>query len=489
MSAATAPAPTTKAAKAADKMALVDDEASASESDDTEIGLEEEAAPVDGASEDDSTTSMGEGDDEEEDDEDAEKQAGAVGPNGATATTTASTSGVPDFKTARARKSKTSPAKIKGDAARDEEPELVSGKRRAAAMAHEIIHATSAAGQAEARVASAQARAIAEKKKARKRAASEAAKEAIAASGEPPAKKARTSASSSKKGGASGSTKTKKSSASGPAKASSAKATGKSATTAKASSAKSSTKATGKSSTKTTGATTKKATKAGAAKGATSKATTKKPTGKAGAGKAASSSGSASKTVKKTKASAAPAPKKLPLKDAHTKYRARLAVMPQADFAVLDGAWLSVFDPHLRKRASFPEGHFSPKWTQVLAEVAREKGAAIKGVLPHYATTIEGTDNLKAYEKMPHVVDKDRAEAYAAAGFDRVVAARVYVGPAVLAAGVAESPFAFVHADTVDDAFWQSVKKVLDADSSNDDPIDVDVVQHGSEAADIEVAA
>ncbi|AGO82454.1 hypothetical protein pdul_cds_409 [Pandoravirus dulcis] len=459
---AAAPAPTTKAAKAADKMALVDDnDASASESDDTEIGLEEEA-PVDGAAEDDSTTSMG---DDEEEDEDSEQQAGAAGLNAATTMTTASTSGVPDFKTARARKSKTSPAKIKGGAACDEEPELVSGKRRAAAMAHEIIHATSAAGQAEARVASAQARAIAEKKKARKRAASTATKEA--ASGQPPAKKARTSSSSSSSAGSKKSTTTTK------AKKSGASGSTKAATKAK----------TAKSSTKAGATTTKKAAKTSAAKGATTKTkTAKKP-----AGKGASSSGSASKTAKKTKASAAPAPKKLPLKDAHTKYRARLAVMPKADFAVLDGAWLSVFDPHLRKRASFPEGHFSPKWTQVLAEVAREKGAIVKGVLPHYATTIEGTDNLKAYEKMPQIVDKERAGAYAAAGFDQVTPARVYVGPAVLAAGVGESPFAFVHADTIDDAFWQSVKKVLDADSSNDDP--VDVVAHGSEMEDVEVAA
>lgn len=464
---AAAPAPTTKAAKAADKMALVDDnDASASESDDTEIGLEEEA-PVDGAAEDDSTTSMGEGDDdEEEDEEDSEKQAGAVGIDAAATTTTASTSGVPDFKTARARKSKTSPAKIKGGAACDEEPELVSGKRRAAAMAHEIIHATSAAGQAEARVASAQARAIAEKKKARKRAASTATKEA--ANGQPPAKKARTSSSSSSSAGSKKSTTTTK------AKKSGASGSTKAATKAK----------TAKSSTKAGATTTKKAAKTSAAKGATTK-TAKKPAGKGAS--SSSSSGSASKTAKKTKASAAPAPKKLPLKDAHTKYRARLAVMPKADFAVLDGAWLSVFDPHLRKRASFPEGHFSPKWTQVLAEVAREKGAIVKGVLPHYATTIEGTDNLKAYEKMPQIVDKERAGAYAAAGFDQVTPARVYVGPAVLAAGVGESPFAFVHADTIDDAFWQSVKKVLDADSSNDDP--VDVVAHGSEMEDVEVAA
>ncbi|BCU03679.1 ADK superfamily incomplete domain containing protein [Pandoravirus japonicus] len=462
---AAAPAPTTKAAKAADKMALVDnDDASASESDDTEIGLEEEAPVGGAAADDDSTTSMGEGDDEEEDEEDTEKQAGAVGLGAPTTTATASALGVPDFKTARARKSKTSPAKNKGGAARDEEPELVSGKRRAAAMAHEIIHATSAAGQAEARVASAQARAIAEKKKARKRAASTATKEA--AGSEPPAKKARTSSSAGSKKSTTTTTKAKKSGATGSTKTKAAKP-----------------------SAKTGAAATKKAAKTSAAKGATTKTKSATKTAKKPAGKAASSSssGSASKTVKKTKASAAPAPKKLPLKDAHTKYRARLAVMPKADFAVLDGAWLSVFDPHLRKRASFPEGHFSPKWTQVLAEVAREKGATIKGVLPHYATTIEGTDNLKAYEKMPHVVDKDRAEAYAAAGFDQVVAARVYVGPAVLAAGVAESPFAFVHADTIDDAFWQSVKKVLDADSSNDDP--VDVVAHGSEMEDVEVAA
>lgn len=469
MSAAPAPAPTTKAAKAADKMALVDDDdASASESDDTEIGLEEEAAPVDGGAEDDSTTSMGEGDDEE-DEEDTEKQAGAAGLNAATTTAAAGTSGVPDFKTARARKSKTSPAKAKGGAAHDEEPELVSGKRRAAAMAHEIIHATSAAGQAEARVASAQARAIAEKKKARKRAASTATKEA--ASSEPPAKKARTSSSSSSAGSKkSTTTKAKKSGATGSTKT-------KTATKAKAA----------KPSAKAGAATTKKATKASAAKGATPKSATKTAKKPAAKGASASSSTSASKAVKKTKAAPVSAPKKLPLKDAHTKYRARLAVMPKADFAVLDGAWLSVFDPHLRKRASFPEGHFSPKWTQVLAEVAHEKGVTVKGVLPHYATTIEGTDNLKAYEKMPHIVDKERAGAYAAAGFDQVVAARVYVGPAVLAAGVVESPFAFVHADTVDDAFWQSVKKVLDADSSNDDA--VDVVAHGSEMEDVEVAA
>ncbi|AVK74774.1 tRNA-synt 1g incomplete domain containing protein [Pandoravirus quercus] len=458
-----------KAAKAAgDKMALVDDDGSASESDDTEIGIEEEA-PVGG--DDDSTTSMEEDEEDHNGDGNDQGQAGALGLK---APVTVAAAGVPDFKTARARKSKTSPAKA--STAQDEEPELVSGKRRAAAMAHEIIHATSATGQAEARVASAQARAIAEKKKARKRAASTAAKEAIAASGEPPAKRARTSSS----------TKTKKSATSGSAKTKKSGASGSSKTTAKAS-AKSSTKAAGKpASKKTTGANAKKtpSTKASATKGATSKAT-KKPTSKAKAGSSSSSS-SAPKTAKKVKG-AVSTPKKLPLKDAHTKYRARLAVMPKADFAVLDGAWLSVFDPHLRKRASFPEGHFSPKWTQVLAEVAHEKGATIKGVLPHYATTIEGTDNLKAYEKMPHVVDKDRAEAYAAAGFDQVVAARVYVGPAVLAAGVGESPFAFVHADMIDDAFWQSVKKVLDADSSNDDPIDV--VQHGPEAADVEVVA
>ncbi|AGO84021.1 hypothetical protein psal_cds_362 [Pandoravirus salinus] len=471
-----------KAAKAADKMALVDvDGGSASESDDTEIGLEEEA-PIGDANDDDSTTSMEEDEDDHNNGND-QGQATALGLKPPAVVMTAA-AGVPDFKTARARKSKTSPAKASA-IARDEEPELVSGKRRAAAMAHEIIHATSATGQAEARVASAQARAIAEKKKARKRAASEAAKEAIAGGGggEPPAKRARTSASTkTKKNSASASTKAKKSGTSA-----STRAAGKTSTKASAkSSTKSSTGAAGKSAgtTKVAGAKSKKTppTKASAAKSAASK-TTKKAAGKAG--KSSSSSG-ATKTAGKTK-SVASVPKKLPLKDAHTKYRARLAVMPKADFAVLDGAWLSVFDPHLRKRASFPEGHFSPKWTQVLAEVAREKGATVKGVLPHYATTIEDTDNLKAYEKMPQVVDKDRAEAYAAAGFDQVVAARVYVGPAVPAAGVGESPFAFLHSDMIDDAFWQSVKKVLDADSSNDDT--VDVVQHGSEAADVEVAA
>ncbi|AJF98076.1 hypothetical protein TW95_gp1342 [Pandoravirus inopinatum] len=414
-------------------MALVDDDGSASESDDTEIGLEEEA-PVGGAGDDDSTTSMEEEEEDHNGDDNDSGQAGAgaqkvpVAALGHEAAVAVATAGVPDFKAARARKSKTSPAK--SSAAQDEEPELVSGKRRAAAMAHEIIHATSATGQAEARVASAQARAIAEKKKARKRAASTAAKEAIAASGEPPAKRARTSSS----------TKTKKSATSGSAKTT-GKASAKSTTTTTKASAKS-TKATGKSTgtKKTAGANAKKtpSTKASATKGATGKAT-KKPASKTKAASSSSSSSSASKTAKKTK-SAVSLPKKLPLKDAHTKYRARLAVMPKADFAVLDGAWLSVFDPHLRKRASFPEGHFSPKWTQVLAEVAHEKGATIKGVLPHYATTIEGTDNLKAYEKMPHVVDKDRAEAYAAAGFDQVVAARVYVGPAVLAAGAASHP-------------------------------------------------
>jgi hypothetical protein len=473
-------------------------DASASESDDTEIDAEDEA-PVgqgDVAEDDDSTTSM------DEDGDAADQQAPSLGKAQSVSTTagpsTSNSAGVPDFKTARKSKAssyaKSTPKKRAGtskgainweDNDDHEEPELVSGKRHAAAMAHEIIHATSAAGQAKARVASAQARAIEEKKKARKRAASAMAKEAIAAGSatgplEPPAKRARKSATAAAKATeAATTTKKARSRKSTPIKLASA-------STKKGASAKSASASTKKS--------------AAAAKPASSSSSTKKPTA-AKSGKSAGSKTKASapaktaKPAKKSaprapapkKAAALSAPKKLPLKDAHTKYRARLAVMPSADFAIFDGAWLSVFEPTLRKRASFPEGHFSPKWTQILAEVAREKGALIKGVLPHYSTTIEGTDGLKAYEKMPQIVDKHRGEAYAAAGFDQVTPGRIYVGPAMVAAGVAESPFAFLHSDTIDDAFWQSVKKVLDADSSTDDLIDV--VQHGSEAADVEVAA
>lgn len=444
------------------------DDTSASESEDTDIGLENEA-PVDDAT-DDSTTSMG--------DEDAEEEGSHVSAPVAAkpvVVDSKSTAGVPNFKKARARKP--SPPKKAKKANADDTPALVSGKRRAAAMAHEIIHATSATGQAEARVASAQARAIAEKKKARKRAAS---KVVIAADQEPPAKKARKSAASAKSTATTATTK----------KARSATAASKKKPTASASKKKAA-DADGKK------ATTKKAvtgTKRKASAESTKKAGAPKKKAKPSSSGDSSSSSSA-KTTKSTKATKkaatpkAPVVKRLGLKDAHTKYRARLAVMPAADFAVLDGAWLSVFDPQLRKRASFPEGAFSPKWTQVLAEVAREKGAVIKGVLPHYATTIEGSANLKAYEKMAHIVDKGRAADYAAAGFDQVEAARVYVGPTVLAAGVTESPFAFVHSDSIDDAFWQSVKKVLDADSSNEDPVDSDVVEHGAETAEVDVMA
>nr|UDO47675.1 hypothetical protein [Pandoravirus massiliensis] len=452
------------------------DDASASESEDTDIGLENEA-PVDDAT-DDSTTSMGEEDDAG--DEKHEEPTVPAGVETAKPAAEVSVGGVPNFKKARARKP-SPPKKAKKKADTDETPALVSGKRRAAAMAHEIIHATSATGQAEARVASAQARAIAEKKKARRRAAS---KVATAASGdqEPPAKKARKSSGASAQSEATA-TKQKKT-------RSSAAATKKKGTAA-ATGAKKKADADGK---KTTKKATLTGTKRKASAEATKKAATPKKKAKSSASGASTSSAKSTKkaAAPKKKAAAttpkAPAIKKLGLKDAHTKYRARLAVMPAADFAVLDGAWLSVFDPQLRKRASFPEGAFSPKWTQVLAEVAREKGAVIKGVLPHYATTIEGSANLKAYEKMAHIVDKGRAAEYAAAGFDQVEAARVYVGPTVLAAGVTESPFAFVHSDSIDDAFWRSVKKVLDADSSNEEPAD-SVIEHGAEAVEVDVVA
>ncbi|WBR14449.1 Flagellar biosynthetic protein-like domain-containing protein [Pandoravirus kuranda] len=437
------------------------DDASASESEDTDTAIESEA-PVDDAT-DDSTTSLGD-DDVEHDAGEGHNEvpaASIVKPTPSNATT-----GVPNFKKARARK----PSPPKKAKKADDAPALVSGKRRAAAMAHEIIHATSATGQAEARVASAQARAIAEKKKARKRTASK-----PAGDQEPPAKKARKSTSETT---AAASKKKTKAAAS---KKKAAVADGKTAkaTTTKRAAAGTKRKASAES-TKTAGAPKKKAKSSSGASSSSSlsaKAATKP--------KAAPKKKKVSTTTPKT-----PVVKKLGLKDAHTKYRARLAVMPAADFAVLDGAWLSVFDPQLRKRASFPEGAFSPKWTQVLAEVAREKGAVIKGVLPHYATTIEGSANLKAYEKMAHIVDKGRAADYAAAGFDQVEAARVYVGPTVLAAGVAESPFAFLHSDSIDDAFWQSVKKVLDADSSNEDPVeDGTVVEHGAETAEVDVMA
>ncbi|AVK76969.1 hypothetical protein pmac_cds_281 [Pandoravirus macleodensis] len=450
------------------------DDASASESEDTDIGLENEA-PVDDAT-DDSTTSMG---DEDAGEEEAEAPApvAAKASMGDSKPATEAPVGVPNFKKARARKP--SPPKKAKKVNADDAPALVSGKRRAAAMAHEIIHATSATGQAEARVVSAQARAIAEKKKARKRAAS---KVVIAADQEPPAKKARKSATSSKSTTATTTTKKTRSATAASKKKPTASASKKKAVDADGKKAKATT--------------TKKAvtgTKRKASTQSTKKADApKKKTKSSSSGASTSSSAKTTKTAKATKKTAtpkAPVIKKLGLKDAHTKYRARLAVMPASEFAVLDGAWLSVFDPQLRKRASFPEGAFSPKWTQVLAEVAREKGAVIKGVLPHYATTIEGSANLKAYEKMAHIVDKGRAADYAAAGFDQVEAARVYVGPTVLAAGVTESPFAFVHSDSIDDAFWQSVKKVLDADSSNEDPVDSDVVEHGAETAEVDVMA
>jgi hypothetical protein len=166
------------------------------------------------------------------------------------------------------------------------------------------------------------------------------------------------------------------------------------------------------------------------------------------------------------------APKRLSLADAHAKYHARLALMPASDFAVLDGKWISVYEPQLRKRATFPEGHFAPKWTQILADVARQKGANIKGVLPHYAHTIEGTDGLKAYEKGAHIVDWDLVKAYHKAGFGKVEGSRIYVGEAT-PSGLAASPFAFGRADTLDDHLWQAIKKALDAEGEEAAPAPV----------------
>lgn len=421
----------------------------ASESDDTDIGAEEECPP--------------------------EQSTIAAAPT--------TTNGVPDAKTARGRKrsapgsfsSSSSSGKVTRSkkSAADMPGEMVTGKRRAAAAAGHLIHACSATGQAEARVASAHARELEAKKRARRRAAAEAAK-AAAGTDEPPAKKARRStsvAASSKK-----------------TKASSSGAAGKKKTAGTAKKAAGATKKP-KSPVDAvpTTAGRKRKTPASAVKSAApkkAKTTGKTPAKKSAAGtkKAPAKKPTAPKRVPAKKAAAAastPAPpKKLSMTDRYVKYRARLAMMPKEAFAALDGAWISVYEKGLLSRSSYPEGLFTPKWTKVLAEVAREKGANPKGVLPHHAKTIDGTDGLKAFYKMGHIVETHLVDAYKAAGFDKVEGGRVYVGINIQVAGVVESPLAMKNEDTLDDSFWRAIQNALENDSN------VDASPHADDDAD-----
>lgn len=159
---------------------------------------------------------------------------------------------------------------------------------------------------------------------------------------------------------------------------------------------------------------------------------------------------------------------KLSAMDARIKYRARLSTLDPKDFAVLDGKWISVYEPSLRK-TSPKEGNF-PKWTAILNEEAQDKGVHIKGVLPHYSRTIEGTD-LKVYEVKPEIVDWDKEEEYKEAGYNKVLPERVYVGKAFKTMGLEESPFAFTVQDTKNDVFWEDVKKILEAPSESEESV------------------
>jgi len=350
---------------------------------------------------------------------------------------------------------------------------VAQGKRRAAAQAGQLIHACSTTGLMEARVVSAHKRAIDEKNRARRRAAMAAAKAAAEASGEPAPKRPRRSASKSSLSGAKSAVAGKKKSAT--------------ATTAAANRKKKTGTAKSTPASKTKGRTTiKRKTPASAAKGAAKRtpalkkgakktpATPKRGTKKSPAlrGTRKTSATIAKKPVAKKATPAAP--KKLSPNDAYVKFEWRLSNMPASAFKQFHNKWLSIYDTTLRKRSSFKEGHFGPKWCCILAKVAEAKGYPAKGALPHYTGKPLKTEDgepvmtedgiaLKLFEKMPHIVEAHMEEVYKGAGFDKVEGGRVYVGLAKKSAGIMEdSPFAMLHVDSVDDVDWRALKKQLD---------------------------
>jgi len=137
----------------------------------------------------------------------------------------------------------------------------------------------------------------------------------------------------------------------------------------------------------------------------------------------------------------------------------------------LDQCWISIYDKNLKTKTKFDEGVFHVKWTQILAEVAEEKGCSIVGVVPHYGKPINGT-TLRLFKVKPEIVEKDQLNKYKKAGIKKfganpLQAKRVYVGKKMLSAGAKQSDFAFLAADTHKDEFWEALQEVLAASDSD----------------------
>ncbi len=209
-------------------------------------------------------------------------------------------------------------------------------------------------------------------------------------------------------------------------------------------------------------ATKKQKTAPAAAKKAVAKDASKTARAKSKTDAKAKAAGAKGKTAGAKAADASTKTKRLSATDALIKYRARLLQLPAAQFAPLDGKWLSVYDTTLRhkpsKNAAAYEpapGVFQPAWTQVLADVATQHGARVCGVLPHYAHAHAEHPSLMHYEAMPQWVEPEQVAAYHAAGILDAQPLRVFVGKASGCSSATSSPLAMTAADYRPDASWR----------------------------------
>lgn len=123
------------------------------------------------------------------------------------------------------------------------------------------------------------------------------------------------------------------------------------------------------------------------------------------------------------------------------KYRERIsAERTAADFAALDGAWLSDFKLYTNDPALDHSGHHG----NVLIELAKSHGATPKGLCAENQKSVEITG-----EGIPVTKEKRYVQADLPDGTKREDARVVFIGAANRFTGHEASPWALLHSDTV----------------------------------------